>query len=88
MFAYGPITPCALLRMINCFEKTGRFVVKTWIPQVIENAANSVFEQADSKTTGTFSGHAVSRQLELPSNAVWRYMRIVLESYPYKTHRL
>ena len=90
----GPVTPCALRRMVKRFEETGSFAVQAGrgrrkrIPQLMEDVATAVVEQANSNTTGVCSARAVSRQLGLSQTTVWRCMRIALNAYPYKIQRL
>ena len=65
----GPVTPCALRRIVKRFEGTSLLGVqvgrdcKKQIPQLMDNIATAVVEHVNSNIVGIHSAHAVPRQL-------------------------
>ena len=90
----GPLTLCTLRRIVKCFEEAvplqfkQALVVKKRKPQLMDDIAISVVEQANSNTTGVCSARAKSRQLDLSKTTVWTCMRSTLNAYPHKIYRL
>ncbi len=89
----GPISAKGLKNMIQKFEETGSFEVKSGrgrksiaSTSVVEDVATAL-EEGTSSGVQTCSARGIARCLDMPASTVHKIIRNILHCYPYKiTH--
>ncbi|GBM58576.1 hypothetical protein AVEN_222801-1 [Araneus ventricosus] len=86
----GPMSPCALRKMIQKFETTRQLGIlpgrgRKQIPSsIFEDVATVVVEASNWSPHGSVSVPVVSLVLDMPHSTVRKILRRILNFYPYK----
>ncbi|GBL73710.1 hypothetical protein AVEN_230699-1 [Araneus ventricosus] len=86
----GPMSPCALRKMIQKFETTGQLAIlpgrgRKQIPSSsVEDVATAVVEASSQSPHGSVSVPVISRVLDMSYSTVQKILRRILNFYPYK----
>ncbi|GIX80629.1 transposable element tc3 transposase [Caerostris extrusa] len=85
----GPVTSCALKKMMKKFEATGSLASRQRSGRPSTAAVATTVEQTVQSMSavaahGECSAREVSRQTGVSYSSVWKALRITLKRYPYK----
>ncbi|GBO43161.1 hypothetical protein AVEN_181881-1 [Araneus ventricosus] len=90
----GPMSPCALRKMIQKFETTGQLSIflgrvrKQILSSSLENVDTAVVEASSQSVHGSVSVPIVSRVLDMPYSTVGKILRRILNFHSYKIEPL
>ncbi|GBN43391.1 hypothetical protein AVEN_138007-1 [Araneus ventricosus] len=88
----GPMTAFGLKKMIDKFEESSSFDVKSGrgrnaIASTSVGHVATALQEASSSALGTCSARGISRTLDMPVSTVRKILRNILQCYPFKiTH--